>query len=161
MAERNQINNSVVHYREAAETDILLMADMRAVEWGDYNAWYERIKSYHDKNHHPQQALAPRIFYAAYQENKMIGFIAGHLTKRFGCQGELQWINVAPEYRNKGVAAALVKLLAAWFAAQNASRICVDPGNESARLFYKKQNAENLNEHWMYWKDISILLQEK
>ena len=27
--------------------------------------------------------------------------------------------------------------------------------------FTKKQKAVNLNQHWMYWKDISIVLQEK
>jgi hypothetical protein len=54
-----------------------------------------------------------------------------------------------------------VKLLAAWFKKQNALSICVDPENEPARLFYKKQKAENLNQHWMYWKDISIVLQGK
>jgi len=109
---------------------------------------------------HPQKALAPRIIYVAIKDDLIIGFIAGHLTERFECDGELEWINVITKERGKGVAPSLILVLAEWFRKQNAFKICVDPGDETARKFYAKNGAEKLNEHWMFWNDISILLKD-
>ena len=77
------------------------------------------------------------------------------------CSGELEWINVIPEYRRTGIAKAILCILAKWFIENNALKICVDPGNEIARNFYLKTGAENLNPHWMFWEDISIVLKDK
>lgn len=111
---------------------------------------------YLDGLHHPQLALMPRVIYVALEGDSPIGYIAGHLTRRHGCDGELQWIYVVAEGRRGRVASELVRLLAAWFATQGASRICVNvaPGNAGARNFYARHGAENLNEHWMVWSDI-------
>ena len=83
-----------------------------------------------------------------------MGLIAGHLTRRFGCAGEIEWIDVVPELRRKGIASHLIHLLAEWFVQQGALRICVDPGNSEARAFYSKLAAQPLNAHWMFWPDI-------
>lgn len=55
----------------------------------------------------------------------------------------LEWINVTPERRASRIASDLLRLLARWFATQNASRICVDvePSNVAARRFYKRQGS--------------------
>ena len=78
---------------------------------------------------------------------------------RFGCDGELQWINVGLEYRGLGISSKLLQQLAEWFISQKAFYICVDcaPGNTIGQRFYKRHAAENLNEHWLIWKDISVL----
>src|SRR5207249_1752092 len=91
---------------------------------------------------------------------RLVGFIAGHLTRRFGCDGELQWINVIPERRGSGVADELLRRLAGWFAQQNASRICVDvdPDNPTERKFYMRHGAQPLNPHWLVWNDISSVI---
>jgi len=82
--------------------------------------------------------------------------VAGHLTRRHGCDGELQWINVIPERRGSGIASELLRLLAGWFVEQKAFRICVnvDPSNAVARAFYIRHGAEKLNDHWLVWNDI-------
>ncbi|MGH7752666.1 MAG: GNAT family N-acetyltransferase [Gemmatimonadales bacterium] len=36
--------------------------------------------------------------------DRPIGYVAGHLTRRFDCEGELQWIYVVPDRRRSGVA---------------------------------------------------------
>lgn len=95
-----------------------------------------------------------------YRWSIIIGFIAGHLTERFNCNGELEWINVIPAYRRSGIAFELLCLLASWFIEQKALKICVDVGSDAARQFYTKHGAENLNEHWLVWKDISVVLQD-
>jgi ribosomal protein S18 acetylase RimI-like enzyme len=105
--------------------------------------------------HHPQDALGPRAMWIAAEEDSPVGYVAGHLTRRFGCDGELQWIYVAPEHRRAGVASHLLGLLMEWFRAHGARRVCVDVGDEAARLFYRRHGAVELNEHWMIWQDIT------
>jgi hypothetical protein len=53
-----------------------------------------------------------------------------------------------------------LRLLAAWFIKQKALRICVDvqPSNISARRFYMRHGAEDLNPHWLVWKNIGVVL---
>lgn len=58
--------------------------------------------------------------------DRLVGFIAGHLTRRYGCDGELQWVDVISEHRRIGVASELLCLLAEWFVGQKAFRICVN-----------------------------------
>jgi GNAT superfamily N-acetyltransferase len=108
--------------------------------------------------HHPQQALLPRQMWMAIEGESPIGYVAGHLTRRFGCDGELQWIYVIPERRRTHVATELVRLLARWFLDQGARRICVDVGGEEARWFYERHGAVPLKPHWMMWNDIGEVL---
>lgn len=132
----------------------------RRVETEAY--WKLRIADYLDCKLHPQQALRPRIIYVASEGNSLVGFIAGHLTRRHSCDGELEWINVIPERRASGIGSGLLRLLAAWFVRQKALRICVDvdPANTAAQRFYKQHGAEVLNEHWLIWSDINVVLGE-
>jgi GNAT superfamily N-acetyltransferase len=57
------------------------------------------------------------------------------------------------------VATQLLRRLAEWFVSQGARRICVDvqPANRSARAFYARHGATELNPHWMVWEDIGKL----
>jgi len=83
-----------------------------------------------------------------------VGYIAGHLTRRFDCDGELQWIYVVASRRRNGIATALLQLLAKWFGDQDSHRICVDVGDEEARHFYRRMGASDLRPHWMVWNDL-------
>ena|SRR5207302_7689694 len=152
-----------VHYRQAGKSNVPAMARIRAGEWGTEEYWRVRISRYLDRELHPQQALLPRVIYVALEGDSLVGFIAGHLTRRYACDGELEWINVIRERRGSVVASELLRLLAAWFAKQKASRICVDvdPANSTARRFYMRHGADNLNEHWLVWNDIKVVLAER
>ena len=88
-----------------------------------------------------------------------VGYVAGHLSRRFGCDGELQWIYVVPEHRRTHVASKLLRFLAGWFLEQGAHRICVDVGDDEARPFYKRHGAIELNRHWMVWNDIGVVFE--
>ena len=109
--------------------------------------------------HHPQQALLPRAMWMASDGRSPIGYVAGHLTRRFGCDGELQWIYVIPGNRRTQVASKLLRFLAEWFLERGARRICVDVGDDEARPFYKRHGAVELNRHWMVWNDIAVVLE--
>ena len=108
--------------------------------------------------HHPQQALLPRMLWMASAGPSPIGYVAGHLTRRFGCDGELQWIYVVPEHRRAQVASTLLRALATWFLGQGARRVCVDIGSDDARPFYSRHGAVEMNRHWMVWDDIGVVL---
>ena len=151
---------SPTEYREARDDDIDQLALIRAQGWGAEQYWRDRIRGYASGALNPHQALAPRVIYVAVEDSRIIGFIAGHLTRRFDCDGELEWLNVVSEKRGAGVAGKLLLLLAEWFGNSNAKRICVDadPENPTARAFYRKHGAEDLNPHWLVWPDITSLL---
>jgi ribosomal protein S18 acetylase RimI-like enzyme len=150
-------------YREAEKSDIPAMARIRAAEWETEEYWRNRIAAYLACELHPQHALKPRFSYVSYEGVSLVGFVAGHLTQRCSCDGELEWMNVIPERRGRGIASELLRLLAGWFVAQKASRVCVDvqPTNVLARKFYKRHGAADLNPHWLVWRDIKVVLGEE
>jgi GNAT superfamily N-acetyltransferase len=119
-----------------------------------------RIGAYLDGKHHPQQALRPRAAFVALAGDVVVGYVAGHLTRRFGCDGELQYLFVAPSHRRRGVAAEMLRLLAAWFVEQHAAKVCVnaDVDSPGAVPFYVSQGALALNPHWYIWDDIGSVL---
>ena len=148
-------------YREAAVADVPAIGRSRAAdpEWGPADP---RTAAYLAGTHHPQRALPPRVAFVALKGNLVVGYIAGHLTQRYDCDGELQYLWVAPDHRRGGVATRLLRLLARWFVEHEARRICVDvtPDNARARSFYTRHGAEELNPHWLVWNDIAAALAE-
>lgn len=147
-------------YREAQHRDIPEMAEIRAGDWGTEEYWRERILQYLSHQLHPKEALQPRVSFVCTEEGQVVGLIAGHLTRRFGCNGELEWISVRPTHRSHGIASQLLHHLAEWFVSHNAKHICVDvePENEPARRFYARHGARDLKPHWMVWDDIHCAL---
>lgn len=142
--------------REATVADVGELARLRATAWGTESYWQARLTGYMNGEIHPQESLPPRVVLVAFEDATIVGFIAGHLTRRFGCDGELEWIDVSPERRRAGVASLLLRALASWFEHHHARYICVDvdPGNAPARALYRKHGAEDLNPHWLVWRDI-------
>ncbi len=143
-------------YRKARHSDIPTMAEIRAADWGTEEYWRKRIFHYLTHKLHPRDALRPRASFVCVQHRRIVGLIAGHLTHRYGCEGELEWISVRPECRGRGIASELLCRLAKWFVAHHAHRVCVDvePSNQTARRLYARHGAEDLKPHWMVWKDI-------
>ncbi len=150
---------SEFHYRRARRTDVSAMADIRAADWGTEEYWRVRMLRYLTYDLHPKDALRPRISYVCVNGESAVGLIAGHLSHRLGCDGELEWISIRPEYRGRGIASELLRRLSAWYVKHHALRVCVDvePSNGVARRFYRRCGAEDLKPHWMIWKDIRRL----
>lgn len=142
--------------RRATPEDVAGMAQIRQAGGWAGGAPAQGMARYQAGQHHPRHALEPRVMYVAEEENEMIGFIAGHLTTRFGCGGELQWLFVAPEHRGSTAATQLLRQLATWFMRVGARKVCVnvEPENARARRFYQRNGAEVLGEHWLVWNDM-------
>ena len=45
------------------------------------------MAAYFEGQHHPQQALLPRVGYVAWAGAAVDGYIAGHRTHRYDCEG--------------------------------------------------------------------------
>ncbi len=144
----------MIRYARAEPSDVPSLVRMR----GDEDPPDARMLAYLRGEHHPQHALAPRAMWMALDGESPVGYIAGHLTRRFGCDGELQYLYVHPPYRRRGVAAGLLASLAAWFVEQGARRVCVDVGSDEGRSFYPSQGATDLAPHWMVWDDIGEIV---
>jgi GNAT superfamily N-acetyltransferase len=144
-----------IGYREASVIDVPAMARSRMSDPASPTA-DTRMAAYFTGNHHPQRALLPRIGFVATAGADVVGYIAGHLTQRYDCDGEVQYLFVAAPYRRVGVGSRLLELLARWFETQRALRVCVnvDPESPPARPFYISAKAEDLRPHWMVWDDI-------
>jgi GNAT superfamily N-acetyltransferase len=145
-----------IQYRQALTQDIPAMARLLAQRRGEVDFWVGRMSAYLRGDHHPQHALASRICYVAEQQGVLVGLIAGHLTTRFGCKGELQWVHVDSLHRRNSVASALLNLLVQWFLDHGAFTVCVnvEPENAEARAFYLHRGASELNAYWYAWNDI-------
>jgi GNAT superfamily N-acetyltransferase len=148
----------LITIRPASLEDVEAMAQLRAASGWQGGAGAETMRRYLAGEHHPWQALQPRVAFVAESAGAVIGYIAGHQTTRFGCAGELQWLLVAPAYRGTPAAAQLLAALARWFVERSASHVCVNvsPENVTARRFYSRHGAEELSEHWMVWPDVSL-----
>lgn len=148
--------------RPARASDVAEMARIRTAGGGDEAGIRERIAAYLAGTHDPREALGPRAAYVAREGDALVGYAAAHLTRRYGCDGELQWIYVVPGERGSGVAAELLRAVARWLVEHGAARVCVDvvPGNTVARRFYRRHGAVDLNRHWLVWNDVAVVLRE-
>ncbi len=146
--------------RIAEPRDIPGMAAIRAAEWETQAYWEQRISGYLAGTHNPQRALPERAAFVAEDGGAVAGFVAGHRTRRFDCDGELEWINVAATHRGQGIAGQLFAPMAAWFLEQQAWRVCVNvtPENTAARALYGRLGAVSFKEYWMVWPDIRASL---
>jgi GNAT superfamily N-acetyltransferase len=149
-----------ISYRQATVADVASMADCRRSDpaAGPADA---RMAAYFEGTHHPQQALPPRAGFVAEERGRIVGYIAGHQTTRFGCDGEVQYLFVAPDQRERGVASELLRALAAWFQAHGIAKVCVDVdlGSPAATPFYVHHGAVPINRFWYMWTDIGSVLE--
>ena len=121
-----------------------------------------RMAAYFDGLHHPRHALVPRRGYLVAVDQRIVGYIAGHLTTRHDCAGEVQYLFVDPAFRRRGLATQLLRLMVFWFLEHGARRVCVclDADSPSARPFYESTGAAELSERrrlWYVWQDIGIV----
>jgi predicted GNAT family acetyltransferase len=149
--------------RPAQDNDIPRMAKIRAQERRDRKFWTDRISLYMRGEHNPQHALAERVVFVAVDNQEVVGFAAGHRTRRLDCDGELQWIDVAIDKRRQGIAETLIAQLGLWFVEHNANRVCVNVATENvaARQLYAKCGAHPLKEGWMVWDNAQFIGNEK
>jgi hypothetical protein len=87
-----------IQYREAKQSDVPSLALIRAAESGTQEGWLMRISGYMNGEHHPQQALLPRILYVALKDDTIVSF----LNAMENWSGSIQLLNTGDteEHRN-------------------------------------------------------------
>jgi GNAT superfamily N-acetyltransferase len=149
-----------IQYREATLADVPAMMKSHSAHSVSGPA-DPRMTAYLNQQHHPQQALLPRVAYVALADHTVIGYIAGHRTTRHGCGGEVQYLFVSPKFRRRGIATQLFRLMAEWFQSQGVQGVCVALADDSppeAKPFYQTVGATPLKKYWYAWQDIDKVL---
>lgn len=153
---------SELRIRPAVNDDVSAMAALRAQAEKTQAFWQARIRMYMSGAHMPQHALAPREVFVAEIDARVVGLVAGHLTRRFDCQGELEWIDVASAWRRRGIAERLLRRQATWMRDHGAARVCVNVAEDNtiARHLYARYGAVPLEPHWMVWPDVAEVIKK-
>jgi ribosomal protein S18 acetylase RimI-like enzyme len=113
------------------------------------------LTAYLEGKHHPRDALVARAAYLALVADQIVGYVAGHLTRRYGCDAEVQHLWVAPRYRRLGIGTELLRRQQSWFASQAAARVCVNVAadNEVAQVFFRGRGARDIRPSWLGWTE--------
>jgi GNAT superfamily N-acetyltransferase len=148
-------------FRIATSIDVPKMAECRLRDPAAGPA-DPRMAAYLNGWHHPQQALPPRTGFVAESQDRVVGYIAGHLSTRHQCQAEVQYLFVDPQLRRLGIASDLLRWQADWFVRHGATRVCVcvDGDSPAAKPFYAALGARPLSPSrplWYVWEDLSFL----
>jgi len=123
----------------------------------DYSVRLQRWHTYFNGSS-PQTSKPERLVLKAEVDEKMVGYIAGHLTNRFEKDAEIQSFYVLKPYQRQGIGRQLFFKFVEWMQQQHAQSLCVGIAEDNPyQAFYLKQGADYLNPHWLYWDDISIL----
>ena len=141
-----------IHVEPATLNDLPALCRLRAEQSGFPLEWEPRITAYMIRQQNPQFALEPReVFVAVNEENEVVGMTAGHLSTRFHCEGEIQWLNVQADQRGRRIANKLLEALFAWFRQHNARKICINvkPSNDAARTVFARYGAEPMGPEWL------------
>lgn len=141
-----------IHIEPATLNDLPAMCRLRAEYQGHLLEWEPRIAAYIIGQLTPAFGLEPRaIFVAVDENNDVVGFIAGHLSKRFHCDGEIYWLNVQADRRGHRIADQLLAALFDWFTQHNAHKLCIEvpPSAESARKLLARHNAQPIGPLWL------------
>lgn len=121
----------------------------------DFSSRVYRWQTYF-KGQSPQSSKPERItLKAVNNDNKIIGYLSGHLTTRHNLDAEIQSFYILKKEQGKGIGTKLLAEFAKWMTTQNAKSLCVGfkPENKY-KSFYLKQGGQYLNEHWIFWQDI-------
>lgn len=157
------MTEQVILYREATLADAPAIARLCANAPQEIGYWEARIYGYLNFELNPHQATRARLVYVAVHKGLIVGFIAGHLTKRVEYSGQVQWIMTGEQCRRTGIGSKLLSIMARWFIDHRVTsvRVDVDPENTGTWQFYQHHHALSINRYWLFWDDIRLLLDDQ
>lgn len=135
----------------ATLNDLPALCRLRAEYQGHALEWEPRITAYMIGQQTPAFGLPDRQVFVAVEDNEVVGIIAGHLTTRFHCQGEIHWLHVQANRRGRRIADKLLAAMLDWFRTHNAQKICIEvpPSNDAARKFLSRHHADSIGPLWL------------
>jgi ribosomal protein S18 acetylase RimI-like enzyme len=126
----------------------------------DYSSRYDRWQAYF-KGQSPQTSKPERIILKAVNgKGEIVGYLAGHLTTRYGLDAEIQSVYVLKQAQRQHIGAELLTEFVTWLVSKHARSLCVGFKPENRyKAFYLKYGGQYLNEHWIYWQSTAQLLE--
>jgi GNAT superfamily N-acetyltransferase len=117
-----------------------------------------RWSSYIREGSQAQMATGDGFAFIAEVDNQPVAFAAYHHTRRHGAQAELQAIYVKKEVQGQGLGTELLSTIALRLFEEGSFTMCVgyDPRNPYKR-FYLRHGAIEINPHWSFWPDVSVI----
>jgi GNAT superfamily N-acetyltransferase len=91
----------------------------------DFTRRLERWQSYLRGESFPQMAKPERVAFKACTGKRMIGYIAGHLTSRYGKDAEIESFYVLHEHQRVGIGVRLLQRYVEWGQRHQARSLCV------------------------------------
>ena len=154
--------SNAIRYREATLLDVPEIARLCAETNLEEGYWRARLIGYMKLEFNPHQATNQRLMYVAVYKGMVIGFVAGHLTKRQEYAGQIQWIATDVKHRRSGVGSELLWIMAGWFIDHQVAsvRVDLDPENTTGQAFYQYHHAASINRYWLYWDDIRVVIND-
>ncbi|HMF90474.1 MAG TPA: GNAT family N-acetyltransferase [Candidatus Angelobacter sp.] len=124
----------------------------------DFVRRLERWRTYLRGESFPQMAKAERVAFKACIGPRMIGYIAGHLTARYGKDSEIESFYILQDHQRKGTGRKLLQRFVEWAQQHEARSLCVGiAARNPYQAFYLKYGGKHLNPHWIYWDDLAAL----
>jgi GNAT superfamily N-acetyltransferase len=106
----------------------------------------------------PESSKPERVVFKAMVGDKMIGYIAGHLTTRYGKDAEIQSFYLLKKHQRKGFGAQMLAHFINWLKPYHVKTLCVGVrSNNPYQQFYLKHGGIHFNEHWIGWDDVTLL----
>jgi GNAT superfamily N-acetyltransferase len=106
----------------------------------------------------PATSRAERVVLKALVDGELVGYLAGHLTTRFGKDAEIENFYVLRSRQRQGIGSALLRRFTAWLAEQGARSLCVGIFRDNPyQAFYLKYGGAHLNAHWVVWADVAAM----
>lgn len=106
----------------------------------------------------PQAARSERVAFKACLDDKMLGFIAGHLTTRYGKDAEIESFHTVADDQNGAWGKLLLQFIE-WATQHGARSLCIGigPAQQDYKEFFLRYGACYLNPHWIYWDNMAAL----
>jgi GNAT superfamily N-acetyltransferase len=110
------------------------------------------------KGQSPHTSKPDRLVLKAVMKNRIVGYLAGHLTTRYNLDAEIQSFYILKQHQRHGIGKKLLAEFAKWLVSKNVASLCVGiaPTNKY-KAFYIKNGGQYFNDHWIYWTDIKDL----
>ena len=168
-----QITNTRINILVANETDIeeLTQVEIESKKKSipeciedfevDHSSRYSRWQTYFKGQSPPTSKPERLMLKAVTKDNKIIGYLAGHLTTRYNMDAEIQSLYVLKQEQKKDVGTKLLAEFIKWLMNLDAKILCVGIKPENKyKAFYLKHGGQYINEHWIFWQDIGLLLKK-
>ncbi len=103
----------------------------------------------------PQTSKPERVVFKVMSNDRIVGYLAGHLTTRFNLDAEIQSFYILKSYQRQGLGTRLLRHFVEWLISKKVTTLCVGiaPLNKY-KAFYLKHNGQYIDDHWVYWADI-------